>query len=31
MTDILFVLAVVAICIPIIKWLAIDEDGKWPG
>jgi len=31
MTDILFVLGVVVIFIPITKWLATDEDGKWPG
>jgi hypothetical protein len=31
MTDIWFVLAVVVIFIPITKWLATDEDGKWPG
>lgn len=31
MTDILFVLAVVVIFLLVTKWLATDEDRKWPG
>lgn len=31
MTDLLFVLVVMAVFILITKWLATDEDQKWPG